>query len=274
MSNPVVETLQKYIDQEEIAGAAVRVHKDGEMIVNSFLGWADIESRMPVHDRTVFRLCSMSKPITAVLGMTLVEKGELDLEAPVKSILPVFSHMPDLTVRMLFDHSSGILTGESSLSFRPVAEDTLEEHIARKKAIYERYRDGLADLPVTLNPFIEGEMEPNYWLSCLLIDEEAMCEQTRTATTASYVDEAGKACPTEILEKLAAINAEGRPIWKPMHLQPIYKDNAYVTADGLYEGGADVGSDIFNRGLCLPCDIKMTAEEQDIIIAAIRECFE
>ena len=150
----------------------------------------------------------------------------------------------------------------------------LEDHIARKKAIYERYRDGLSDLPVSLNPFIEGEMVPNYWLSCLLINEEAMCEQTRTATTASYVDEAGKACPTEILEKLAAINAEGRPIWKPMHLQPIYKDNAYVTADGLYEGGADVGSDIFNRGLCLPCDIKMTVEEQDIIIAAIRECFE
>lgn len=150
----------------------------------------------------------------------------------------------------------------------------LEEHIARKKAIYERYRDGLADLPVSVNPFIEGEMEPNYWLSCMLINEEAMCEQTRTATTASYVDEPGKACPTEILEKLAAINAEGRPIWKPMHLQPIYVNNVYVTANGLYEGGADVGSDIFNRGLCLPCDIKMTAEQQDIIIAAIRECFE
>ena len=150
----------------------------------------------------------------------------------------------------------------------------LEEHIALKKAIYERYRDGLADLPVSVNPYVEGDMEPNYWLTCLLIDEDTMCQQTRTATTASYVDEPGKGCPTEILEKLAAINAEGRPIWKPMHLQPIYKDNAYVTAAGLYDGGADVGSDIFNRGLCLPCDIKMTAEEQDIIIAAIRECFE
>ena len=130
-TNPVIETLQKYIDQGEIAGAAVRVHKDGKTIVDACLGWADIESRMPVTDRTVFRLCSMSKPVTAVLGMTLVEKGELDLEAPVKSILPVFSHMPDLTVRMLFDHSSGILTGESGASFEPVPEDTLEEHIAR-----------------------------------------------------------------------------------------------------------------------------------------------
>ncbi|MBR0447285.1 MAG: aminotransferase class I/II-fold pyridoxal phosphate-dependent enzyme [Clostridia bacterium] len=145
----------------------------------------------------------------------------------------------------------------------------LEEHIALKKAIYERYRDGLSDLPVSMNPFVEGEMEPNYWLSCLLIDEDAMCEQTRTDTVATYVDAPGKACPTEILEKLAAINAEGRPIWKPMHMQPIYKDNAYVTA-----GAADVGADIFRRGLCLPCDIKMTPAEQDIIIAAIRECFE
>ena len=150
----------------------------------------------------------------------------------------------------------------------------LEEHIARKKAIYERYRDGLADLPLSVNPYVEGEMEPNFWLTCLLIDEEAMCEQTRTATTASYVTAPGKSCPTQILEKLAALNAEGRPIWKPMHLQPIYKNNAYVTADGLYAGGPDVGSDIFRRGLCLPCDIKMTVEEQDIIIAAIRECFE
>lgn len=150
----------------------------------------------------------------------------------------------------------------------------LEEHIALKKAIYERYRDGLSDLPVSVNPYIEGEMEPNYWLTCLLLDEDAMCEQTRTDTVATYVDAPGKACPTEILEKLAAINAEGRPIWKPMHLQPIYKNNTYVTAEGLYDGGADVGSDIFRRGLCLPCDIKMTPAEQDVIIAAIRECFE
>jgi len=150
----------------------------------------------------------------------------------------------------------------------------LEEHIALKKAIYERYRDGLADLPVSVNPYIEGEMEPNYWLTCLLLDEDAMCEQTRTDTVATYVDAPNKACPTEILEKLAAINAEGRPIWKPMHLQPIYKDNAYVTTEGLYDGGDDVGSDIFRRGLCLPSDIKMTPAEQDIIIAAIRECFE
>ena len=121
-------------------------------------------------------------------------------------------------------------------------------------------------------------MEPNFWLSCMLIDEEAMCFQARKACVAAYSDEPGKSCPTEILEKLAAINAEGRPIWKPMHMQPIYKDNAYVTADGLYKNKDknaidNVGSDIFHRGLCLPSDIKMTAEDQDIVIAAIRDCF-
>ena len=150
----------------------------------------------------------------------------------------------------------------------------LEEHIAQKKAIYERYKAGFKDLPVTMNPYDADIMEPNFWLSCLLIDEDAMCRQVRGDQDTCYISEPGKSCPSEILEKLAQYNAEGRPIWKPMHLQPIYKDNAYVTAEGLYDGGADVGSDIFRRGLCLPCDIKMTPEQQDVIIAAIRECFE
>ena len=155
----------------------------------------------------------------------------------------------------------------------------LEDHVARKKAIYERYKEGLKGLPVTLNPYVEGEMEPNFWLTCMLIDQEAMCFQKRRSCVAAYADEPGKSCPTEILEKLAAINAEGRPIWKPMHMQPIYLDNDFVTAEGLYKGdrkrGIDnVGSDIFHRGLCLPSDIKMTVEDQDVVIATIRACFE
>ena len=98
-----------------------------------------------------------------------------------------------------------------------------EEHKAQKKAIYERYREGLKDLPVTMNPVkLEGaDLEPNYWLSCLLIDKEAMCRQMRGEQEALYVSEPGKSCPTEILEALAAFNAEGRPIWKPMHMQPM-----------------------------------------------------
>ena len=98
------------------------------------------------------------------------------------------------------------------------------------------------------------------------------------------MSEAGKSCPTEILEVLAAFNAEGRPIWKPMHMQPIYRMNGFVTADGNGRGrsnayidsesAVDVGADIFERGLCLPSDNKMTMEEQDRIIDIIRRCFE
>ena len=137
----------------------------------------------------------------------------------------------------------------------------LEEHIAQKKAIYERYREGLKGLPVSMNPF-----------------------------DAANIPEHGNSCPTEILDTIASINAEGRPIWKPMHMQPIYRMNGFVTREGngraktnaYISGGAvgkdgrplDVGMDIFHRGLCLPSDNKMTAEQQDVIIRVIRGCFE
>ena len=158
----------------------------------------------------------------------------------------------------------------------------LEEHIAQKKAIYMRYKEAFKDLPVSMNPYMEDIMEPNFWLSCLLIDEDAMCKQVRSDNDAAYIKEPGKTCPTEILEKITECNAEGRPIWKPMHMQPIFRMNPYVTAEGngrartnayIAGKGADVGADIFHRGLCLPSDNKMTPEEQDVIIEAIRLCF-
>ncbi len=99
----------------------------------------------------------------------------------------------------------------------------LEEHIAQKKAIYERYKEGFKDLPVIMNPYDEENSEPNYWLSCMLINPEAMCKQVRGEQEALYISEPGKTCPTEILEKLAEYNAEGRPIWKPMHMQAMCK---------------------------------------------------
>lgn len=158
----------------------------------------------------------------------------------------------------------------------------LDEHIAQKKAIYERYKEGFRDLPVTMNPYDEKICEPNFWLSCILIDRAAMCRQVRSDTEACYVKEPGKSCPTEILEKIAAYNAEGRPIWKPMHMQPIYRMNAFITREGngrartnayIAGSGADVGADIFARGLCLPSDNKMTPEEQDMIIEIVKSCF-
>ena len=159
----------------------------------------------------------------------------------------------------------------------------LNEHIAQKKAIYERYKEGLKGLPVSMNPIDFENSEPNYWLSCLIIDKEAMCKQVRGEQDVCYVKEAGKTCPTEILEAISSINAEGRPIWKPMHMQPIYRLNPFIVRDGngrartnAYIAGevADVGMDIFNRGLCLPSDNKMTVEQQDRIIEVIRACFE
>ena len=159
----------------------------------------------------------------------------------------------------------------------------LDEHIAQKKAIYERYKEGLKDLPVSMNPMDLENSEPNYWLSCLIIDEDAMCKQVRGEQDVCYVKEAGKTCPTEILEAIASIHAEGRPIWKPMHMQPIYRLNPFIVRDGngrarsnayIAGGVADVGMDIFARGLCLPSDNKMTAEQQDRIIEVIKACFE
>ena len=158
----------------------------------------------------------------------------------------------------------------------------LEEHIAQKKAIYERYKEGFKDLPVSMNPYDETNSEPNFWLSCMVIDKDAMCRQVRGEKEALYISEKGKSCPTEILEAIAGINAEGRPIWKPMHMQPIYRMNPFVTKDGngrartnaYIEGGCvDVGMDIFERGLCLPSDNKMTKEQQDVIIEVVKRCF-
>lgn len=165
----------------------------------------------------------------------------------------------------------------------------LDEHIAQKKAIYERYKEGLKDLPLQMNPIDEENTNPNYWLSCILIDEEAMCKQVRSEQEYLYVSEEGKSCPHEILDTLFKYNAEGRPIWKPMHMQPIYRNHIFITREGdgraktnaYIQGGTlgkdgkplDVGMDIFQRGLCLPSDNKMTVEQQDKIIEMIRSCF-
>ncbi len=147
----------------------------------------------------------------------------------------------------------------------------LEEHIAQKKAIWERYKEGFQGLPVKMNPYEEDKAEPNYWLSAMLVDAEGMCPQERWEHKAAFIPEQGKSCPTEILEAISGINAEGRPIWKPMHMQPMYRDHGFVTVT---EDAVAVGADIFARGLCLPSDIKMTAEQQDRIIEVIAKCFE
>ena len=159
----------------------------------------------------------------------------------------------------------------------------LDEHIAQKKEIYLRYKEGFKDLPVQMNPMDLTNSEPNYWLSCMIIDRDAMCQQVRGEQKALYTPEKGKSCPTQILETLTKYNAEGRPIWKPMHMQPIYRMNPFITVNGsgrarsnayIDEGVVmDVGADIFERGLCLPSDNKMTKEQQDGVIEIIKSLF-
>ena len=158
----------------------------------------------------------------------------------------------------------------------------LAEHIDQKRAVYERYKEGFKDLPVSMNP-IDPNSSPNYWLSCMIIDPGAMCRQERSNTDAVFTPEKGKSCPTEILEAIASLNAEGRPIWKPMHMQTIYFNNDLIGRNGSLRdpscharpfAGKAVGADIFARGLCLPSDNKMPKETQDVIIEVVRRCFE
>jgi len=115
-----------------------------------------------------------------------------------------------------------------------------------------------------MNPWDEVNSVPNHWLSCLIIEPSVMCKQARVENKSVYVPEHGKFCPTEILETIAEYIAEGRPIWKPMHMQPMYRMNGFVTREGngrglsdAYIGGGDigkdgkpidVGADIFDRG--------------------------
>lgn len=127
----------------------------------------------------------------------------------------------------------------------------LDEHVAMKKAIYDRYKEGFQSLPVSMNPYT-ADMEPNFWLSCILIDEGC------------------KVTPEDIRLALEACNAEGRPVWKPMHMQPVFAECDFMTA----EEDKVVSEDLFNRGFCLPSDIKMTPEEQDQIIEIVRSCFD
>lgn len=160
----------------------------------------------------------------------------------------------------------------------------LEEHISQKKAIYERYKEGLADLPVKMNPIDFENSNPNYWLSCLIIDSDAMTPFVRGEKDQLWRSEKGKSSPGEILAAITAFGAEGRPIWKPMHMQPIYRNHSFITKNGsgracsnvYIDDGivVDVGADVFRRGLCLPSDNKMTVEQQDRVIEIVHSCFE
>ena len=125
----------------------------------------------------------------------------------------------------------------------------LDEHKDRKVEIYERYRQGMAGLPLEMNPYTEDAC-PNHWLSCILLDPDC------------------KVTPGQIIDALQNENIESRYIWKPMHMQPVFAD-----CDFIHISEQAVSREIFERGLCLPSDIKMTEEEQDYVIQVIRKLF-
>lgn len=122
----------------------------------------------------------------------------------------------------------------------------IDEHRELKKAIYIRYKEAFTDLPVTMNPYLACS-EPNFWLSCILIDDNCGVK------------------PMDIMRTLAEHNIEARPIWKPMHLQPVFAGHDFISMD------EDVGGDVFKRGLCLPSDIKMSVDEQQRVIELVKE---
>lgn len=134
----------------------------------------------------------------------------------------------------------------------------LEEHKARKKEIYRQYEEAFADIPeISLNP-LNKDGDANCWLTGMIIAKG--CPVT----------------PNEVMDALGEYNIETRPVWKPMHLQPVFADCDFITAVGSKkEGtqGSDIAEDVFNRGLCLPSDIKNTKEDMELIISVIRRCF-
>lgn len=132
---------------------------------------------------------------------------------------------------------------------------SLDEHKALKKAIYKRYQEAFSDMPeITMNP-LNPDGDANNWLSCMTI--KAGCRVT----------------PDMIMDALEAENIECRPIWKPMHLQPVFQEYDFISLSEEKDGMISVSEDIFNRGLCLPSDIKNTQEDMDRIISIVRKVF-
>ena len=128
----------------------------------------------------------------------------------------------------------------------------IEEHKALKKEIYRQYQEAFADVPeIAMNP-MNPEGDANNWLSGRVIAKD--CPVT----------------PDEVMDALGEENIESRPVWKPLHLQPVFSDCDFIKAQ---EQGEAVCEDIFNRGLCLPSDIKNTPEDMELIINTVKKCF-
>ncbi len=127
----------------------------------------------------------------------------------------------------------------------------LDKRIAKKTKIYETYQKSFKDIPeIKMQPYLKNT-KPNHWLSAILLDENS------------------KIKPLDIIVALEKENIESRPIWKPMHLQPVFANCDFITTA---EQGSN-SQDIFERGVCLPSDTKMTEEEQERVIKTIKNLF-
>ena len=126
----------------------------------------------------------------------------------------------------------------------------LNDRLAKKKEIYETYKDAFKDIPeIEMKP-VPVDTKPNYWLSTMLLKEGS------------------KVTPLNVMEALDKENIESRPIWKPMHMQPVFEKFDFIKVEE-----KAVSEDIFARGVCLPSDTKMTKEEQQEVIRVIKELF-
>ena len=125
----------------------------------------------------------------------------------------------------------------------------LQAHRDAKERIYRRYEEAFCDLPLTMNPYLTDSV-PNFWLSCILLKPGCGVD------------------PLALMKKLDAANIESRPIWKPMHMQPVFAHCDFVSV-----ASQPVDEDIFARGLCLPSDIKMTEEELSYVINTVKAAF-
>lgn len=179
-------------------------------------------------------------------GMLLCEneddaKHALKLATQAREPFPWYQHEEIGYNYRLSNISAGIGRGQMKV---------LDERVERKREICEAYEKAFADLPLTVSPCLP-DCKANRWLSTFLLDAD--CGVT----------------PTQVIETLQAENIEARHVWKPMHLQPVFADCRFVqTAD------TPVADDLFNRGVCLPSDTKMTAEEQQEVIRVVRKLFE
>ncbi len=216
----------------------------------------------------------------SVGGMLLTDdsyssKKVRSLASHSRAAAPWYQHEEPGYDYLMSDIVAGLILGQFKY---------LDEHIAKKQVIYERYLEKLDGDIMYMNPVGKGTA-PNYWISCITCESNIQFKETRSEWDYTYTGQHGTAAPMEIYDALEAFNVESSPVYKPMSMQPIFQNYDQITLDGSkreypefdkddFWVRCDVARYNFNSGLCLPSDIKMTREEQDRIIDIVWSCFD